>query len=107
MHFIASLHFPVIAASTFLAASATNLMDGGSSALTDTVLFGSDPIPSAPVQFSLTGAGGLTGGVLLLAFPVYVIAQRLLGDKFRLTLLREEEVNLETAFMRLTKGVVQ
>ena len=26
---------------------------------------------------------------------------------FRLTLLREEEVNLETAFMRLTKGIVQ
>jgi ABC-2 type transport system ATP-binding protein len=35
------------------------------------------------------------------------IATRLLGANFRLTLLREEEVNLETAFMRLTKGVVQ
>jgi ABC-2 type transport system ATP-binding protein len=26
---------------------------------------------------------------------------------YRLTLFREEEVNLETAFMRLTKGMVQ
>jgi ABC-2 type transport system ATP-binding protein len=35
------------------------------------------------------------------------IAQKLIGENFRLTLLREEEVNLETAFMRLTKGIVQ
>jgi len=35
------------------------------------------------------------------------IASRLIGDGYRLTLLREEEVNLETAFMRLTKGIVQ
>jgi ABC-2 type transport system ATP-binding protein len=35
------------------------------------------------------------------------IAQKLIGENYRLTLLREEEVNLETAFMRLTKGVVQ
>ena len=35
------------------------------------------------------------------------IAQRLIDANFRLTLLREEEVNLETAFMRLTKGIVQ
>jgi hypothetical protein len=26
---------------------------------------------------------------------------------YRLTLLKEEETNLETAFMRLTKGLVQ
>ena len=32
---------------------------------------------------------------------------RLLQNGFRLTLLKEEEVNLETAFMRLTKGMVQ
>jgi ABC-2 type transport system ATP-binding protein len=31
----------------------------------------------------------------------------LISNGFRLTLLREEEVNLETAFMRLTKGMVQ
>lgn len=31
----------------------------------------------------------------------------LVSNGFRLTLLREEEVNLETAFMRLTKGMVQ
>jgi ABC-2 type transport system ATP-binding protein len=35
------------------------------------------------------------------------IAQKLLAENYRLTLLREEEVNLETAFMRLTKGIVQ
>src|SRR6476661_5608079 len=35
------------------------------------------------------------------------IPQRLLGAGYRLTLLKEEEVNLETAFMRLTKGMVQ
>jgi len=35
------------------------------------------------------------------------VAQRLIGAGYRLTLLREEEVNLETAFMRLTKGMVQ
>jgi predicted RNase H-like HicB family nuclease len=29
------------------------------------------------------------------------------GEPFKLTLLKEEEVNLETAFMRLTKGMVQ
>jgi len=35
------------------------------------------------------------------------IPQRLMGAGYRLTLLKEEEVNLETAFMRLTKGMVQ
>ncbi|MEI7766827.1 MAG: ABC transporter ATP-binding protein [Phycisphaerae bacterium] len=35
------------------------------------------------------------------------LAARLLDSGFHLKLLREEEVNLETAFMRLTKGVVQ
>ena len=35
------------------------------------------------------------------------VAHRLLGAGYRLTLLKEEEVNLETAFMRLTKGMVQ
>jgi len=35
------------------------------------------------------------------------IAHTLINSNFRLTLLREEEVNLETAFMRLTKGAVQ
>lgn len=35
------------------------------------------------------------------------IPQRLIQNGFRLTLLKEEEVNLETAFMRLTKGMVQ
>ena len=35
------------------------------------------------------------------------IPQRLLSAGYRLTLLKEEEVNLETAFMRLTKGMVQ
>jgi ABC-2 type transport system ATP-binding protein len=35
------------------------------------------------------------------------VAQRLIQGGFKLTLLKEEEVNLETAFMRLTKGIVQ
>jgi len=35
------------------------------------------------------------------------VPQKLIGAGFRLTMLREEEVNLETAFMRLTKGMVQ
>ncbi len=35
------------------------------------------------------------------------IPERLLGSGFRLIMIKEEEVNLETAFMRLTKGVVQ
>jgi ABC-2 type transport system ATP-binding protein len=35
------------------------------------------------------------------------VPTRLVQSGFRLTLLKEEEVNLETAFMRLTKGMVQ
>jgi ABC-2 type transport system ATP-binding protein len=35
------------------------------------------------------------------------IPHRLLSAGFKLTLLKEEEVNLETAFMRMTKGIVQ
>ncbi|MBV8779956.1 MAG: ABC transporter ATP-binding protein [Phycisphaerae bacterium] len=35
------------------------------------------------------------------------IAQQLVNSGYALTMLREEEVNLETAFMRLTKGIVQ
>jgi ABC-2 type transport system ATP-binding protein len=35
------------------------------------------------------------------------VPQRLIAAGYKLTLLREEEVNLETAFMRLTKGMVQ
>jgi ABC-2 type transport system ATP-binding protein len=35
------------------------------------------------------------------------VAQRIIAAGYHLTLLREEEVNLETAFMRLTKGLVQ
>ena len=35
------------------------------------------------------------------------VSQKLVQAGYRLTLLREEEVNLETAFMRLTKGMVQ
>jgi ABC-2 type transport system ATP-binding protein len=35
------------------------------------------------------------------------IPQRLVQAGCRMTLLKEEEVNLETAFMRLTKGIVQ
>ena len=35
------------------------------------------------------------------------IPHRLMAAGYKLTLLKEEEVNLETAFMRLTKGMVQ
>ena len=35
------------------------------------------------------------------------LAQLLLANKFRINEIKEEEVNLETAFMRLTKGIVQ
>jgi ABC-2 type transport system ATP-binding protein len=35
------------------------------------------------------------------------VPQRLIQNGFKLTMLKEEEVNLETAFMRLTKGAVQ
>ena len=35
------------------------------------------------------------------------VPSMLIGAGYRLTMLREEEVNLETAFMRLTKGIVQ
>jgi len=35
------------------------------------------------------------------------IARVLIANKFRIHEIREEEVNLETAFMRLTKGIVQ
>jgi ABC-2 type transport system ATP-binding protein len=35
------------------------------------------------------------------------VPQRLITAGYRLTLLKEEDVNLETAFMRLTKGAVQ
>ena len=36
-----------------------------------------------------------------------VIAQKLVEGGFAMTRLEEEKVNLETAFMRLTKGLVQ
>ena len=35
------------------------------------------------------------------------VPQQLIAAGFKLTMLKEEEVNLETAFMRLTKGMVQ
>ena len=38
---------------------------------------------------------------------VSFLAEMLVKNGFRMTMLKEEEVNLETAFMRLTKGAVQ
>ena len=35
------------------------------------------------------------------------IPSLLIGEGFQLKLFREEEINLETAFMELTKGLVQ
>lgn len=45
----------------------------------------------------------LTGEVKDFSF----IAEAMIGGKFRIHEIKQEEVNLETAFMRLTKGVVQ
>jgi ABC-2 type transport system ATP-binding protein len=33
------------------------------------------------------------------------LARRLLDDGFELTMFKEDEINLETAFMHLTKGI--
>lgn len=41
------------------------------------------------------------------AGDISMLAQKLIASGFRLTRLEEEKVNLETAFMRLTKGLVQ
>ena len=35
------------------------------------------------------------------------LARLLLDNKFKIREIKEEEVNLETAFMRLTKGLIQ
>jgi len=40
-------------------------------------------------------------------FDYSSIPTMLINENFQLTLFREEEVNLETAFMSLTKGLVQ
>ena len=40
-------------------------------------------------------------------FDYSALPTLLISEGFRLTLFREEEVNLETAFMSLTKGLVQ
>ena len=37
--------------------------------------------------------------------PAAIFAQRLIENGFELTLFREDEINLETAFMHLTKGI--
>ena len=53
--------------------------------------------------------GANTAGAALGCFltDYTFIPARLVQGGFKLTLLKEEEVNLETAFMRLTKGMVQ
>jgi ABC-2 type transport system ATP-binding protein len=38
--------------------------------------------------------------------PISELPNRLIAQGFRITALHEEQVNLETAFMRLTKGIV-
>ena len=38
--------------------------------------------------------------------PVSELPSRLLASGFRVSEMRQEQVNLETAFMRLTKGIV-
>lgn len=49
------------------------------------------------LEVSLDTASGL---------PISEVAARLVAQGFRITELRKEQVNLETAFMRLTKGMV-
>ena len=53
--------------------------------------------PEKPLEVSLKG------GMNDYSF----IAHKLIQSGYKLTFFREEEVNLETAFMRLTKGMVQ
>ncbi len=38
--------------------------------------------------------------------PISELPNRLIAQGFRLTAMHQEKVNLETAFMRLTKGLV-
>jgi ABC-2 type transport system ATP-binding protein len=57
--------------------------------------------PGAVTSGTVT-SGGATSGV-----DPSRIAYKLISEGFALTRLEEEKVNLETAFMRLTKGLVQ
>lgn len=55
---------------------------------------------------------GIDNGCLLVTLAGQVrdysfIPQRLIAQGFNLTLLQEQQANLETAFMQLTKGIVQ
>lgn len=59
----------------------------------------------APVTGS-TASAAAASGVSTGADPAR-IAYKLISEGFALTRLEEEKVNLETAFMRLTKGLVQ
>ncbi len=54
------------------------------------------------VDFDDTAGGGPTGGM-----HYYDLPNVLINKGFRVTKFMEEPVNLETAFMRLTKGLVQ
>ena len=38
--------------------------------------------------------------------PISELPNRLIAQGFRVSALQQEQVNLETAFMRLTKGLV-
>lgn len=55
------------------------------------------PVNGAALRVTLDNEAG----------DVSILAQQLIASGFRLTRLEEEKVNLETAFMRLTKGLVQ
>ncbi|MEE2681963.1 MAG: ABC transporter ATP-binding protein [Planctomycetota bacterium] len=61
------------------------------------VLNSSAEVNGAVLEVSLDAAAGL---------PISEVAARLVAQGFRITELRKEQVNLETAFMRLTKGMV-
>lgn len=63
-------------------------------------------------QEPMIAHAGLNNGVIELNLQDGItdysfVAAKLLSAGYRLNMLKEEEVNLETAFMRLTKGIVQ
>jgi ABC-2 type transport system ATP-binding protein len=73
-----------------------------------------DPVPAAALLSADPNVESVasSNGYLVVSLKAGVedftfISQRLISGGYALTLLKEEEVNLETAFMRLTKGIVQ
>jgi len=67
-----------------------------------------DPVNSYFIVQNNWGAGSGREGFFAMSFAYFsFIAEALLANKLRIHEIKQEEVNLETAFMRLTKGIVQ